>query len=47
MLCNRVFYRNLQYFVLSILGDKLTDEECDVLFKDVEDKKGRINIEGK
>ena len=30
-----------------IVGDKLTDEECDVLFKEIEDKKGRINIEGK
>ncbi|CAB4002527.1 myosin-2 essential light chain-like [Paramuricea clavata] len=31
--------------VLTSLGDKLTDDECDVLFREVEDKKGRINIE--
>uniref|UniRef100_UPI003981574F EF-hand domain-containing protein n=2 Tax=unclassified Salmonella TaxID=2614656 RepID=UPI003981574F len=31
--------------ILTSLGDKLTDEDCDILFKDVEDKKGRINIE--
>ena len=24
----------------------MTEEDCDVLFKDVEDKKGRIKIEG-
>ena len=29
-----------------LLGDKLTDEECDQLFQGMEDAQGNINYEG-
>lgn len=29
-----------------IVGDKLTDEECDQLFQGMEDAQGNINYEG-